>query len=114
MHVLNSVYICGHNLTDCATGSQSNRLCYWIRRDILTFEEKLDKLKEIVEKLETPDTLALETSLELFEEGVTLVRSCRDLLQKAELRIQKVSEAGNDNDEIVSILTASEDGQEQI
>ncbi len=73
----------------------------------MTFEEKLEKLKNIVEKLETPDTLELDTSLELFEEGVGLVRSCRELLEKAELRIQKVSEAENDNDEME---TTSEDG----
>lgn len=76
------------------------------RRDNLTFEEKLEKLKDIVEKLETPDTLELDTSLELFEEGVGLVRSCRELLEKAELRIQKVSDVENDNDEME---TASED-----
>ena len=73
----------------------------------MTFEEKLEKLKEIVEKLETPDTLELDTSLELFEEGVGLVRSCRDLLEKAELRIQKVSDAENDDNELE---TASVDG----
>ncbi len=73
----------------------------------MTFEEKLEKLKNIVEKLETPDTLELDTSLELFEEGVGLVRSCRELLEKAELKIQKVSEAENNNDEME---TTSEDG----
>ena len=73
----------------------------------MTFEEKLEKLKDIVEKLETPDTLELDTSLELFEEGVGLVRSCRDLLEKAELKIQKVTNAENENDEID---TAPEDG----
>lgn len=72
----------------------------------MTFEEKLEKLKDIVEKLETPDTLELDTSLELFEEGVGLVRSCRELLEKAELRIQKVSDVENDNDEME---TASKD-----
>ena len=71
----------------------------------MTFEEKLEKLKDIVEKLETPDTLELDTSLELFEEGVGLVRSCRELLENAELRIQKVSDAENDNAEM---QTASE------
>ncbi len=73
----------------------------------MTFEEKLVKLKDIVEKLETPDTLELDTSLELFEEGVRLVRSCRELLENAELRIQKVSDTKNDADEIE---TAPEDG----
>lgn len=66
----------------------------------MTFEEKLEKLKQIVEKMETPDTLELDASLELFEEGVSLVRSCREILEKAELRIQKVSDAENENDAV--------------
>lgn len=64
----------------------------------MTFEEKLEKLKQIVEKMETPDTLELDASLELFEEGVSLVRSCREILEKAELRIQKVSDTEHEND----------------
>lgn len=76
------------------------------RRYNLTFEEKLEKLKDIVEKLETPDTLELDTSLELFEAGVGLVRSCRELLENAELRIQKVLDAENEDAEME---TASED-----
>lgn len=58
----------------------------------MTFEEKLERLKEIVETLEAPDTLELDASLTLFEEGVSLVRSCRELLEAAEVRIQNVSE----------------------
>ncbi len=62
----------------------------------MTFEEKLEKLKGIVEKLESPDTLELDTSLELFEEGVGLVRSCREILEEAELRIQNVTQEENE------------------
>ena len=58
----------------------------------MTFEEKLVRIKEIVEKLESPDTLELNTSLTLFEEGVCLVRECRELLEKAEVRVQNVSQ----------------------
>ena len=58
----------------------------------LTFEEKLERLKEIVETLESPDTLELDASLTLFEEGVGLVRSCRELLEAAEVRVQNVSQ----------------------
>jgi exodeoxyribonuclease VII small subunit len=58
----------------------------------LTFEEKLERLKEIVETLEAPDTLELDSSLTLFEEGVGLVRSCRELLEAAEVRVQNVSQ----------------------
>lgn len=58
----------------------------------MTFEEKLERLKSIVEELESPETMKLDTSLNLFEEGVGLVRSCKELLEQAELRIQNVTE----------------------
>jgi exodeoxyribonuclease VII small subunit len=63
----------------------------------LTFEEKLERLKEIVETLESPDTLELDASLTLFEEGVGLVRSCRELLEAAEVRVQNVFQEQIDN-----------------
>ncbi len=69
----------------------------------MTFEEKLDRLKEIVDKLESPDTLDLDMSLSLFEEGVSLARTCRKLLEEAEVRVQNVSEDEN-----------SEDGRESL
>ena len=58
----------------------------------MTFEEKLERLKKIVEELESPETMELDTSLNLFEEGVGIVRSCKELLEQAELRIQNVTE----------------------
>ena len=63
----------------------------------MTFEEKLERLKQIVETLESPDTLELDASLTLFEEGVGLVRSCRELLEAAEVRVQNVSQEQIDN-----------------
>ncbi len=63
----------------------------------MTFEEKLERLKEIVETLEAPDTLELDASLTLFEEGVSLVRSCRALLDAAEVRVQNISQEENGN-----------------
>ncbi|MCG9127020.1 exodeoxyribonuclease VII small subunit [Candidatus Poribacteria bacterium] len=65
----------------------------------MTFEEKLDRLKKIVEELESPETMALDTSLELFEEGVGIVRSCKELLEQAELRIQNVTEEESEEDD---------------
>ncbi len=70
----------------------------------LTFEEKLERLKEIVETLESPDTLELDASLTLFEEGVGLVRSCRELLEAAEVRVQNVSQEQIDDVRMESIL----------
>ena len=53
----------------------------------LTFEESLKRLEEIVTQLEGTK-LALEQSLQVFEEGVKLVRSCAGRLEDAERRIE--------------------------
>jgi exodeoxyribonuclease VII small subunit len=52
-----------------------------------TFEGSLKRLEEIVAQLEG-NTLALEQSLEIFEEGVKLVRFCTGRLDEAERRIE--------------------------
>ena len=51
------------------------------------FEEKIRRIEEIVNKLESGN-VTLEKSLELFEEGSILIRSCEEQLDTAE---QKVS-----------------------
>ena len=56
----------------------------------MTFEEKLAKLTEIADKLEAGNELPLEDSLKLFEEGVGLVSSCREMLENAEQRVENV------------------------
>lgn len=61
----------------------------------MTFEEKLAKLTEIVEKLEAGNELPLADSLKLFEEGVSLVSSCREMLEKAEQRVENVLQTDN-------------------
>jgi exodeoxyribonuclease VII small subunit len=52
-----------------------------------SFEESLKKLESIVERLEKGD-LALEDSLKLFEEGVTLSAACKQELEAAEGKVQ--------------------------
>lgn len=56
----------------------------------MTFEEKLAKLTEIVDQLEAGNELPLEDSLKLFEAGVGLVSSCREMLENAEQRVENV------------------------
>lgn len=51
------------------------------------FEGSLKRLEEIVSQLEG-NTLALDQSLEIFEEGVKLVRLCASRLDDAERRIE--------------------------
>lgn len=52
----------------------------------IKFEEALRRLEEIVRLLEGGDS-ALDTSLELFEEGVALVKLCNAQLDAAEQKV---------------------------
>ncbi|MCF7968813.1 MAG: exodeoxyribonuclease VII small subunit [Methylococcaceae bacterium] len=51
------------------------------------FEESLSELEQLIERMEQGN-LPLEESLQLFERGVQLTRSCQKSLKEAE---QKVS-----------------------
>ncbi len=61
-----------------------------------TFETSMTELEEIVGKLEAGD-VTLDESLELFEKGVKLVKSCRNKLDEAEKKV-KILTAGSDGD----------------
>jgi len=52
-----------------------------------SFETSLESLEQIVRQLEQGD-LALEKSLELFEQGIRLSRECQERLSQAERRIE--------------------------
>ena len=55
----------------------------------MDFEKKLNRLEEIVQKMEKGD-LGLEDSLKLFEEGVKLSRECQTQLTAAESKVQQL------------------------
>jgi exodeoxyribonuclease VII small subunit len=55
----------------------------------MDFEKKLNRLEEIVQKMEKGE-LALDESLQLFEEGVKLSRDCHSQLTKAEAQVKKL------------------------
>ena len=57
----------------------------------IKFEEALNKLEDIVEKLETGD-ISLDDSLKVFEEGNALVKLCMKKLSDAEQKIKSVSD----------------------
>ena len=59
-----------------------------------TFEQKMQRLEQIVRAMERGD-VALEESLKLFQEGTELVRSCGKLLDDAELQVKKVLTAAD-------------------
>ncbi len=70
----------------------------------MDFEKKLNRLEEIVEKMEGGD-LALEESLKIFEEGVKLVRECQSQLSAAEQKVKTlVSVDANGNAETTDFV----------
>ncbi|MBT08927.1 MAG: exodeoxyribonuclease VII small subunit [Gammaproteobacteria bacterium] len=54
---------------------------------IYPFEESLEKLSRLVEKMESGD-LSLEESLKIFEEGIKLSKDCQNALSEAEKKLQ--------------------------
>lgn len=55
----------------------------------LTFDEALDELRDVVARLEEGG-LPLEESIALYERGAALHEHCGDLLNAAELRVQRL------------------------
>ncbi len=63
----------------------------------MEFEKKLNRLEEIVAKMESGE-MNLDESLKSFEEGVKLSRECNEELNKAEQKVKlllKVDQKGN-------------------
>lgn len=58
-----------------------------IKTDEINFEASIKRLDEISASLER-ENVSLEDALALYEEGVRLVRTCNEQLEKAERKIK--------------------------
>lgn len=56
----------------------------------LSFEEAYHALEDAVRHLEEGD-LTLEEAIALYEQGMQLARRCNDILDAAELQVQKLN-----------------------
>lgn len=56
----------------------------------LGFEESLDQLEKIIERIESGQ-IGLEAAMAEYERGVSLIRRCRDVLAKAEQRVDELN-----------------------
>jgi exodeoxyribonuclease VII small subunit len=56
-----------------------------------TFEESVAQLEQIVSAIESGQ-IGLEESLAKYEQGMELVKRCRSILDKAEKRIEQLTE----------------------
>lgn len=54
-----------------------------------TFEESLEELEKIVNRLEQGD-VALEEALDAFQKGMALSKQCKETLSKAEITLTKM------------------------
>ncbi len=55
-----------------------------------TFEQKMSDIEKIVSSLEHKE-MPLDKSLELFEQGASLIRDCQKALQSAEQKISIIN-----------------------
>jgi len=64
----------------------------------LNFEEAITGLTDIVSRVEQGQ-IPLQDSLEQYERGMALIKHCRTILQKAEKRIEKITEEQREGEE---------------
>lgn len=55
----------------------------------MTFEQALNRLEEIVRKLESGE-VSLDESIEIYQEGILLSKQCSDMLQEAEGKVLSI------------------------
>jgi exodeoxyribonuclease VII small subunit len=60
----------------------------------LTFEESVAQLESIVAAIESGQ-IGLEESLAKYEQGMELVKKCRGILDRAEKRIEQLTQQGD-------------------
>lgn len=74
----------------------------------LTFEEALKQLETIAEQIEQ-GKIGLEESITQYERGMTLVKQCRDILSKAEHKIEQLQQRPDGTLETVPFKRAEQD-----
>jgi exodeoxyribonuclease VII small subunit len=62
----------------------------------LTFEQAIEELTGIVEKIELGE-IPLQESIEQYEKGMALIKHCRSILEKAEKKIEQITQEKEKN-----------------
>jgi exodeoxyribonuclease VII small subunit len=58
-------------------------------QESMSFEEKLEKLQQVVEELEEGE-IPLTESVEKYQYSLNLIKQCHKELENAELKIEKI------------------------
>lgn len=62
------------------------------KEDNTSFEYSFTKLQQIMEALESSsDETSLDELIKYYQEGLQLIKTCRDKLNDAELKIEKIN-----------------------
>lgn len=64
----------------------------------MTFEEKLSRIEEIVQLLNSGNE-SLEKQIQIYEEGIKLINECREFLQTAEKKVININSTTNIEEE---------------
>jgi exodeoxyribonuclease VII small subunit len=59
----------------------------------LTLDQTFEKLEDTIAKLQQED-VSLEDSFKLYKEGMKLIKSCNDKIDKVEKQVLKLNENG--------------------
>lgn len=70
-----------------------------------SFEKAIDKLEDLIEQIESGE-VGLEDAIAQYEQGQSLIKRCRGILDKAERRIAELTQ---DADGQPTIATHSDD-----
>ncbi len=66
-----------------------------------TFEEALQQLETIADRIEQ-GKIGLEESIKEYEQGMALVKQCRAILAKAELKIEQLQQRCDGSPETIA------------
>ena len=74
-----------------------------------SFEALMTRLEEITRRLERGD-IPLEESLKIFEEGTSLIQTCKRMLDGAEQKVRLLTRG--ESDQMTPFTCAQEDGDD--
>jgi len=77
-----------------------------------TFEEALTQLEALAAQIERGE-IGLEESIKKYEEGMALVRKCRDILNRAELKVQALQERDDGSLAVRPTTAGQEHGEDE-
>jgi len=55
-----------------------------------SFEEKLEKSKELIDKLMNPE-ITLEESIKIYKDGLETIKEAQKMLEEAKLKVEEIS-----------------------